>query len=235
LGAHNVKALGVISVVIPARDEAATVAGMVDVCRRAAGEVVVVDDCSSDDTAAVALAAGARVVRGPGRGKGAAMRAGLAASTGNIVVFADADVTSLGPRFVTALAQPLIDRDEVVFVKGRYERAGAGGRVNELVARPLLERLFPALAFVEQPLGGEYAGRRAVLEALSFEGGYGVDVGLLLDIAARHGVGAIAQVDLGVRVHRNRPLSELRGPAHEVVDVILDRAGVAAPEQRRPA
>ncbi|HEV7887307.1 MAG TPA: hypothetical protein VGO92_07085, partial [Acidimicrobiales bacterium] len=126
-------------------------------------------------------------------------------------------------------------RDEVVFVKGYYERPGEGGRINELVARPLLSLLFPALEFVRQPLGGEYAGRRAVLEALDFEPGYGVDVGLLIDVASRHGASAVAQADLGVRVHRNRPLADLVPASHAVIEAVLDRAGINAGAVRRPA
>lgn len=208
-------------------------ARVVAVSRRGACEVIVVDDCSSDDTAAAAADAGARVVPGPGRGKGAAMWSGLAASTGDIVVFADADVTTLADGFIGVLTQPLLDHDDIVFVKASYERPGGGGRVNELVARPLLDLLFPKLAHILQPLGGEYAGRRAVLEALAFEDGYGVDIGLLLDIAARHGACAVAQADLGVRAHRNRPLSELAVTAHEVIEVVLDRAGVVVPAKTR--
>jgi glucosyl-3-phosphoglycerate synthase len=224
-----------VSVVIPARDEAATVAGVVRAAVEAADEVVVVNDGSTDDTAGAARAAGARVVSTPPQGKGRAMRAGLAASSGDLVVFADADVTSFDSRFVTGLVEPLA-RDEIVFVKGYYHRPGEGGRVNELVARPMLRLLFPELASIRQPLGGEYAGRRSVLEALAFEPGYGVDVGLLIDVASRHGAAAIAQADLGVRVHRNRPLASLAPTAQEVMEAMLDRAGVLTPlSQRRLA
>ena len=223
-----------VSVVIPARDEAATVGHVVRVCLPLVDEVVVVDDRSQDDTAGVAAAAGARVVPGEGRGKGRAMRTGLTATTGAVVVFADADVTSFDAGYVRGLVDPLLHHDEIVFVKGTYDRQG-GGRVNELVARPLLNLLFPELAHVLQPLGGEYAGRRAVLEAVPFEDGYGVDIGLLLDIAKRHGTGAIAQVDLGLRVHRNRPLSALAGAAQEVMAVVFDRAGVVLAPARRLA
>jgi glucosyl-3-phosphoglycerate synthase len=225
-----------VSVVIPARNEQATVAAVVAAARGAADEVVVVDDGSTDDTAGAAAAAGALVVRQRPQGKGVAMWAGLAASRGDVVVFADADVTSFEPSYVHRLVEPLARHDGVVFVKGHYLRPGEGGRINELVARPLLSRLFPELARILQPCGGEYAGRRAVLAALAFEPGYGVDVGLLIDIANRHGAGAIAQVDLGVRVHRNRPLADLAPAAYEVVDVVLDRAGAgSAASSRRPA
>ena len=223
-----------VSVVIPARNESATVARVVRAVAGSAAEVIVVDDGSTDDTAGVAAAAGARVVSQPPLGKGLAMRAGLDAAAGDVVVFVDADVDAAGFSygFVRRLVEPFAD-ERVVLVKASYQRAGEGGRVNELVARPLLDRLFPALSFVAQPLGGEYAGRRAVLDALAFEPGYGVDIGLLLDVAARHGAGSIAQVDLGVRTHRNRPLAELAPMARAVMDVVLDRAGVVAPASRR--
>jgi glucosyl-3-phosphoglycerate synthase len=211
---------------VPARDEAATVAQVVRAALPAADEVVVVDDGSTDGTGDVARAAGARVLRTTGLGKGAAMRAGLGATTADIVVFIDADLTNFHEGFVRGLVAPLLAHDAIAFVKAYYERPGEGGRVNELVARPLLSLLFPELSFVLQPLGGEYAGRRAVLEAVDFERGYGVDIGLLLDIAARHGTAAIAQVDLGVRVHRNRPLDELTPAAREVMEAVFDRAGV---------
>ena len=215
-----------VSVVIPARNEAGTVAGVVRAAREAADEVVVVDDGSVDDTAAVAAAAGARVVSTLPAGKGRAMVAGLAATAGDVVVFADADVTSFSARYVAGLVEPLLRDPSIVFVKATYARPGEGGRLNELVARPLVAELFPEVAFVRQPLGGEYAGRRAVLEALDFEPGYGVEMGLLLDIARLHGADAIAQVELDARVHRNRPLADLVPAAHEIVRVVLDRAGV---------
>jgi glucosyl-3-phosphoglycerate synthase len=218
-----------VSVVIPARNEAATVAGVVAGARAAADEVVVVDDGSTDDTAAVARAAGARVVAAAApHGKGRAMRTGLAAARGDVVVFADADVTSFGVHYVHGLVEPLARNDDVVFVKGYYHRPGEGGRINELVARPLLSLLFPALSFVRQPLGGEYAGRRSVLEALDFEPGYGVDIGLLIDVFTEHGAGAIAQADLGVRVHRNRTLAELVPASEAVLEAALSRTGVGA-------
>ncbi|MDQ1444075.1 MAG: glucosyl-3-phosphoglycerate synthase [Acidimicrobiaceae bacterium] len=218
-----------VSVVIPARDEAGTVGHVVGVAAAltdVVDEVLVVDDASSDDTAAAARAAGARVIRSDGLGKGGAMRTGLTAAAGDVVVFADADVTSFDSGFVLGLVGPLLAHDELVLVKGCYQRPGEGGRVNELVARPLLALLFPALTGVLQPLGGEYAGRRAAFEAVDFEDGYGVDIGLLLDLAGRHGVGALAQSDLGVRVHRNRPLSSLADASRQVMEVVLDRAGL---------
>jgi len=221
-----------VTVCIPARDEARTVAGVVapvaSALDQVVDELVVVDDCSTDGTGAIAEAFGARVVRRhAGPGKGAAMAAGLAASTGDIVVFLDADVRNFGMHYVTRLVEPLLGDGDVVMVKGTYARPGdaGGGRVTELLARPLLRRLFPELAFVRQPLAGEVAVRRRALEGMVLEPGYGVEVGMLLDLARRFGPSAIAQVDLGERVHRNRPLAELSGQADEVLAAVLARAG----------
>jgi glucosyl-3-phosphoglycerate synthase len=157
------------------------------------------------------------------------MRAGLEAAAGELVVYLDADVENTTGTFVSGLLGPLLVEEDVALVKARYERplAGApsgGGRVTELMARPLLQVLFPELVDVHQPLAGETAAPRRVLEKLEFEPGYGVEMGLLVDMAHRFGVGAIAQVDLGRRVHRNRPLDELRPQAVEVLEAALARA-----------
>ena len=154
-----------------------------------------------------------------------------AASTGELVVFLDADVRNFGPLFVTGLLAPLLTDPAVMLVKGAYRRplhgvAGEGGRVTELLARPLIERLFPELAFVTQPLAGEAAIRRCALDRLVLEPGYGVEIGMLLDVGRRFGPGAVTQADLGERVHRNRPIRELAVQAREVLAVILERAGV---------
>jgi glucosyl-3-phosphoglycerate synthase len=227
-----------VSVCIPARNEAATVAGvvapLVDATRGPeplVDEVIVVDDCSTDATGTIAGALGARVApRHVRPGKGAAMAEALRIASGDIVVFADADVRNFGLHFVTALIEPLLDDPSLVMVKGTYQRAGndgaGGGRVTELLARPLLRRLVPDLAFVRQPLAGEVAVRRGALEGLALEPGYGVEIGMLIDIARRFGAGAVAQVDLGERVHRNRPLDELAGQADEVLAAVLVRTVV---------
>jgi glucosyl-3-phosphoglycerate synthase len=231
-----------VSVCLPARDEAATIGPIVAACQELGSlvdEVLVIDDGSTDETRAVAASAGARVVHvadvvpecGPGRGKGEAMWKSLHAATGDIIVWCDADVTNFTPSFVSSLLGPLLGTDDVVLVKAFYTRPldgrpGEGGRVTELVARPLIELLFPHLAHVAQPLAGECAGRREVLERLPFVQGYGVDLALLIDVAHRWGSDAIAQVDLGTRVHRNRPLSELASQARAVMQTALARAGV---------
>jgi glucosyl-3-phosphoglycerate synthase len=225
-----------VSICIPARNEASTVAGVVSPVVVALGgpdplvdEVIVVDDCSTDGTGAIAEAFGARVVRRDGRpGKGSAMADALAVATGDIVVFLDADVRSFGLHYVTRLVEPLLLDDDVMLVKGTYRRpdngGAGGGRVTELLARPLLRRLFPELAFVRQPLAGEVAVRRRALDGLALEPGYGVEIGMLIDVARRFGPSAIAQVDLGERVHRNRPLAELAGQADEVLAAVLSRS-----------
>lgn len=236
-----------ISVCIPAHDEAATVGKVVRTLRRdlvvrhrLVDEILVLDDHSTDRTADVAAEAGARVVAARevlpdvagGRGKGEALWRSLRASVGDLVVWCDADITDFGSRFVVGLVGPLLVRPDVDFVKGFYERPTAsgdtGGRVTELMARPLLSTLFPHLAPIVQPLSGEYAGRRTLLEKLPFVRGYGVDIGLLIDVADVAGAGAIAQADLGTRRHRNRHLDELGPQALTVLQTALHRAGVPA-------
>jgi len=244
LAAKRADALAV-SVVIPARDEEDTVAGIVRRVRDdLAGvglvdEIVVVDDGSSDRTSERARDAGARVVaagsllgdEGWGPGKGKAMWEGLYAASGELIVYLDADVTGFSAHYVTGLLGPLLLHPGTAFVKAFYERpldgrSGEGGRVTELAARPLLSVLFPHLAGVVQPLAGECAARREVLEQVPFTHGYGVDLGLLVDVAALVGTNSLAQVDLDVRVHRNRPLAELSAQATAVLCAALDRAGM---------
>jgi glucosyl-3-phosphoglycerate synthase len=229
-----------ISVCIPARDEELTVGAVVSTIRRdlverhaLVDEILVVDDASHDQTAELAAAAGARVVRtgdvlphlGGATGKGEALWKSLAASTGDLVVWCDADVKGFDPRFVIGLVGPMLLDHDIDFVKGWYERNS--GRVTELTARPVIALLFPHLATFAQPLSGEYAGRRSLLERLPFATGYGVDLALLIDIADEIGLERMAQVDLGVRVHRNRPLEELSPQAVAVLRAALERAGVA--------
>ena len=229
-----------VSVCIPARDEGATVGcvvrAVVQPFQAAHGgnglvdEVIVLDDGSADDTAGQARDAGARVVAGPGGrgGKGGAMAAALEASAGDVVAFLDADVANTSPAFVTGLLGPLLTTDDTALVKGFYTRPlhddpTGGGRVTELMARPVIELLFPELAGVRQPLAGETAAHRWVFEKLGFADGYGVEVGLLIDLAQAIGVEALAQVDLGERIPRNRPLHELRPQAVDVLRAALER------------
>ena len=237
-----------VSVVIPARDEERTVAGVVSAIARLAAdtglvdELVVMDSDSTDATSRVAAQAGAIVYRarevapqlGSLPGKGEALWKSLLVTKGDVLVFVDADLTHWGPHFVTGLLGPLLDDPGVQLVKGFYERlyAGAdgsvsadGGRVTELVARPLLSLWWPELTGVVQPLAGEWAARRDLMESLSIPVGYGIELAVLLDTAAEHGRDAIAQVDLGSRGHRHQASHDLAVMAAELMLVA---------ERRRP-
>ena len=249
-----------VSVVIPARDEEATVGGVAGAIADAflpcglVDEVVVMDSDSTDRTAEVATAAGATVHRsrdvaaglGAYPGKGEAVWKSLLVTTGDILVFVDADLTRWGTHFVTGLLGPLLDPAErTLLVKACYDRAVdgpiGGGRVTELVARPLLNLWWPELALVAQPLAGEWAASRSLLEALPIPVGYGVELAVLIDTARRNGTGAIAQVDLGERAHRNQPDADLAVMAAELLLVAERRrvpgAGVACSRagEQRPA
>lgn len=233
-----------IAVCLPARDEAATVGTIVETLRTELvervpliDELVVVDDHSTDDTARVAADAGAEVIDARttvgnvgGPGKGQALWKSLHETTSDLVLWCDADIEEFGSHFVTGLAGPLITNPEICFVKGSYRRPAdgdtGGGRVTELLARPALANLFPDLGVISQPLSGEYGGRRRVLERLPFVDGYGVDIALLIDVVRAVGIEAVAEVDLGRRRHRNRPLSELGPQATAVLRAVLRRAGV---------
>lgn len=224
-----------IAVCIPARDEAPTIGAIVSAIQRdlvrdvpLVDEVVVVDDASADSTAETAAAAGARVVRGPGLGKGEAMATARYLEA-DIVVFLDGDVTGFASHFATGLLGPLLTGSGIELVKGRYRRPlgedpEGGGRVTELTAKPALALLFPGLASVDQPLAGETAVTMTMLERLDLAPGYAVEVALLIDVWRAAGTEAIAQVDLGVRRHRNRPLAELVPEARSVLGAILERA-----------
>lgn len=245
------KAGRTISVVLPALNEEQTIEAVIDsispLARDSGGlvdELIVLDSGSTDDTEIRAVAAGARVVSReqalpevPIRpGKGEALWRSLAATSGDIVVFVDSDLIDPHPMFVPWLVGPLLTGDGVHLVKSFYRRplqvgdvAGAtgGGRVTELVARPLLAALRPELGCILQPLGGEYAATRELLTSVPFAPGYGVEIGLLLDTFDRLGLEAIAQVNLGVRAHRNRPLAELGAMSRQVIATLLSRCGVA--------
>lgn len=212
------------TVVIPALNEASRIASVVayalaDVATK---EVIVVDDSSIDDTASLAAQAGAEVITSTMLGKGASMQDGMRASECNFLVYLDGDLSGLRPGIVSALCAPL-QNGEADFVKARFGRGG--GRVTELTAKPMLKIFFPDLAIFDQPLGGLIAARRDLLQNLSFEDGYGVDVGLLIDA---HMAGAkLAQVDIGTLDHDSQPLHDLTHMANEIGRVIFNRAQLA--------
>jgi glycosyltransferase involved in cell wall biosynthesis len=228
-----------IALVLPAREVAATIGAVARhaVRLREAGlldEVLVVDAGSRDGTAEIAAQAGVRVVQedelsaelGPSRGKGDAMWRALRVLDSEIVAFADTDTEGLGEHFLTGLLGPLVCDASVHFVKGffcRPFRTGAtllphgGGRVTELMARPLLNLHAPELAVFDQPLAGETAGRRALLEQIPFSAGYGVEIAMLIDAWRAVGLDSLAQVDLGVRQNRHQELRELSAMSYAVL------------------
>lgn len=240
-----------VSVLVPARNEEETVATVVErlvlLIEQGVVDQVLVADDSEDATAERARAAGAEVVSqatilpgfGPVEGKGDAMWRALAAARGELVCFVDADTRDFSPHFVCGLLGPLLCEPDVALVKGTYRRPfddgrGAprpdgGGRVTELTALPLLRRFRPDVAWLRQPLAGEIAAPRALLAELPFTCGYGVDVGLVLDVADRYGADAITEVDLDTRQNRHRPLHELGPMADAVLAAACTRFGLPGP------
>jgi glucosyl-3-phosphoglycerate synthase len=250
-----------VSVVIPARNEARTIASVVARIKESlvemglVDELVVIDSDSTDATADLARKAGAQVFASASidtglravPGKGEALWRSLFVTSGDIVVFIDADLTEWGPHFVTGLLGPMLTDEEVLLVKGFYDRlfedadeggvrdesrGPQGGRVTELVARPLINLYWPALAAIVQPLAGEWAIRRSLAETLAFPVGYGVEFATLADTWWHHGLPALAQVDLGRRGHRHQNVHDLGVMATEILATAtrrLDRARPCAP------
>lgn len=236
-----------ISACIPALNEQDTLGPIVREVREALveahpllDEIVVVDSLSEDETARVAEDEGALVVQDPeilpgldpASGKGEALWKSLFVTHGDLIVWLDADIENFHPRFVYGPLGPLLEHPGISYVKAFYRRPvkrgeelipGEGGRVTELMARPVLNAFWPELAGLVQPLSGEYAGRRSVLERIPFFTGYGVEIGMLIDVAREAGVDAIAQVDLERRVHRNRPLTELTRMSSAILQAALMR------------
>jgi glucosyl-3-phosphoglycerate synthase len=230
-----------VSLVVPARNEAATVGAVVSRVRSALvetvsllDEIVVIDSDSDDSTFAVAQDAGAAVFRardirpdlGTTPGKGEAMWKSLFVTSGDLLVFMDADLLDWDTHFVPGLLGPLLNSPDVALVKGFYERPFGptdtvhpyeGGRVTELVARPLIALHFPELAGLLQPLAGEWAIRRSLFESLQVPTGYAVELAALVDTARSLGARAIAQVDLGRRAHRHQSLRDLGAMATQVM------------------
>lgn len=247
-----------VSVVLPARETASTIGPIVErlvpyLSAGAIDELLVVDSASADGTADVARRAGARVVQeddlladmGPCRGKGDAMWRSLAASSGEVVAYLDSDSEDFHPRLLTGLLAPLFADPSLQLVKGSFTRpfrAGAtvvpdgGGRVTELTARPLLNLHRPELAGFHQPLAGEVAARRPVLEALRMPVGYGVEIAMMLDVAELVGVDAMGQADLGTRQNRHQPLRSLSAMAYAVLVAACRRVlGDEALERLEPS
>ncbi|WP_328905071.1 glucosyl-3-phosphoglycerate synthase [Streptomyces sp. NBC_00234] len=241
-----------VSVVLPALNEEATVGAIVTTIRRElmervplVDELVVIDSGSTDATARVAAEAGARVVhrdailpRIPAvPGKGEVLWRSLLVTSGEIVCFVDADLKDFSADFVSGTIGPLLTDPSVQFVKAMYDRplgntTGQGGRVTELVARPLLNLHWPQLAGFVQPLGGEYAVRRSLLEQLPFPVGYGVELGLLIDALHTVGLDALGQVDVGVRRHRHQDgqaLGRMAATIYRTAQLRLSRGHLVRP------
>ena len=205
-------------------------------------EIVVIDSSSRDKTRQVAERFGARVFDsktilpryGSFRGKGENLWKSLYALEGDIIVWVDADISNIAPKFVYGLVGPLLEDDGISYVKAFYERPihspsggiahSGGGRVTEILVRPLFSLFYPELALLVQPLSGEYAGRRSLLERLPFSTGYGVELGHLIDICHLAGCGAIAQVDLDMRIHRNQSTSALGKMSYGILKTFFARA-----------
>lgn len=247
-----------VAVVLPARNEAATIGSIVSTIAgqlmgpgNVVDDLVVMDDQSIDRTAEIAVAAGARVintadiaadiVRDPGKGE--ALWKSLLVTDADIVCWCDADVEGFDGSYVLGLVGALCENEEAVMAKGHYRRPvggdqdAVGGRVTELVARPLIALLHPELAPFVQPLSGEFAVSRAAIQSIPFCGGYAVDLGLLIDLTAVFGVDSIVAVDLGERRHRPQDLLALGAQATEITAMVLRRAGLEIPrnvELRQP-
>ena len=200
-------------------------------------EMVLIDSNSTDRTREIAEGLGVPVRihqdllarYGARDGKGEALWKSLFCTRGDIVIWIDTDIVNIHPRFVYGLIAPLLLRPEIQFVKGFYRRpikvgnkiqAGGGGRVTELTARPLINLFYPELSGIVQPLSGEYGGRRSLLEQLPFYSGYGVEIGLLIDVFEKFGIGAIAQVDLQERIHHNQSLEALGKMSFAIIQAV---------------
>ncbi|HKY55088.1 MAG TPA: glucosyl-3-phosphoglycerate synthase, partial [Anaerolineales bacterium] len=236
-----------ISLALPALNEEKTVGKVIKTIKQTLvsdrpllDEIVLIDSNSEDRTRKIAESLGIPVYihqdilleYGARRGKGEALWKSLYCTRGDIVIWLDTDITNIHPRFAYGLIGPLLLRPDIQFIKGFYRRplkvgkktqAGGGGRVTELTARPLLNLFYPELSGVIQPLSGEYGGRRTALEQLSFFSGYGVEIGLLIDIFEKFGLRAVAQVDLQERIHHNQPLEALSKMSFAIIQAVIHK------------
>lgn len=237
-----------ISVVIPTWNESATIGAIVGSIREAwmercslVDEIIVMDSGSTDATTSIAEQAGASVYAadqvaaefGNHPGKGENLWKSLFVSRGSICVFIDGDILNFHPGYISGLVGPLLENSHTHYVKAFYQRplqvAGkateqGGGRVSELLVRPLFSLFYPELCALHQPLSGEYAVRRSLLEQLSFPTGYGVEIAHLIDVLSLHGIGSMAQCDLDSRLHRNRSLEELGQMSCTILHTFFQRA-----------
>jgi glycosyltransferase involved in cell wall biosynthesis/nucleotide-binding universal stress UspA family protein len=236
-----------ISLALPALNEEETIGEVLSQCQRLMqadmpllDEIVVVDSDSTDRTREIARAMGVPVFihqqvlpeYGARPGKGEALWKSLYLTSGDIVIWVDTDISNFHPRFVYGLIGPLLQRPNLMFVKGFYRRPlkagkelqpGRGGRVTELTARPLLNLFYPELSGIVQPLAGEYGGRRPALERVSFTSGYGVETSILIDIFERYKLASIAQVDLVERIHRNQTLPRLSQMSFAIIQTFFSK------------
>ena len=234
-----------ISVALPALNEEETVRKVISTIQKALmidvpllDEIILMDSNSTDRTREIAKEMGIPVhihqktlpQYGARKGKGEALWKSLYCTRGDIIIWIDTDIVNIHPRFIYGLIGPLLLRPEIDFVKGFYRRplkvgnkmqAGSGGRVTELTARPLLNLFYPELSGIVQPLSGEYGGRRKALEQLPFFSGYGVEIGLLIDMLDKFGLGSIGQVDLQERIHHNQPLEALSKMSFAIIQAVM--------------
>jgi len=236
-----------ISAILPTLNEAATIGPIVRATRRELmkmvpliDELLVIDSDSDDETRKIAEDEGARVVihqqvlprYGAYRGKGEALWKSLYETSGDLVAWCDTDVREWDPRFLYGTLGPLLNEPRIGYVKAHYQRpiveggvltAGGGGRVTELVARPLINLFFPELSGIIQPLSGEYAGRREILEDIPFFTSYAVEIGHLMDLSEKLGIAGMGQVDLDIRHHRNQDLEGLSKMAFVITQAVMKR------------
>ncbi len=237
-----------VSLCLPALNEAKTIGAIIRILQKnlmvrypLIDEIIVVDSGSNDGTPEKASRAGAKVFladeilpeAGTVRGKGENLWKSIYAANGDILVWLDTDIENMHPRFVFGLLGPLLYHKEIGYVKGFYRRPlrigkkispVGGGRVTEILVKPYFNLLFPQLAVFQQPLSGEYAARRELIERIPIFSGYGVETGLLIDIESRFGMSRMAQVDLEVRIHRNQDLDALKRMAFGILKVLFLRA-----------